>query len=82
MRTLANYEKLLSDFAPDSLPDKLQELILSVSSMSPKDQIDALIVISQQMTLLVQRLNFQFHMSNRIIQSQSEQIRLLQEFVK
>jgi hypothetical protein len=69
-------------FAPDSLPDKLQELILSVSSMSPKDQIDALIVISQQMTLLVQRLNFQFHMSNRIIQSQSEQIRLLQEFVK
>ena len=78
MRTLANYEK----FAPDSLPDKLQELILSVSSMSPKDQIDALIVISQQMTLLVQRLNFQFHMSNRIIQSQSEQIRLLQEFVK
>lgn len=65
-----------------TLPDKLQELILSVSSMSPKDQIDALIVISQQMTLLVQRLNFQFHMLNRIIQSQSEQIRLLQEFVK
>lgn len=82
MRTLANYEKLLSDNPMVSVPDKLQELILSVSSMSPKDQIDALIVISQQMTLLVQRLNFQFHMSNRIIQSQSEQIRLLQEFVK